>query len=49
MNKKDLIYIPLVLLFIVQILDKNEDYLIVQYVLLIGLIIALFVKFVKSK
>ncbi len=47
MKKSDLIYIPVILYFLIQSFDKDDDYLIVQYLLVGIVIIALIVTLIK--
>ncbi len=47
--KKYLIYIPLVLILIIQFYDKNGEYRIAQYILLGLMIIAFLVKILSKK
>ncbi|RKE97949.1 hypothetical protein BXY80_0014 [Ichthyenterobacterium magnum] len=49
MKKKYLIYIPLILILIIQIFDKNDDFVIIQYILLASMIIALLIKLFNRK
>ena len=48
MKKKHLIYLPLILIFIIQIWDKNDKFLTVQYLLLGIMILALIWKLIKT-
>lgn len=48
MQRKNLIYIPLFLILMIQFLDKEDHYLYVQYMLL-GVMIILLVFLLKKK
>ena len=48
MKKEFLIYIPLILILIIQFFDKEDRLLTVQYILLCIMIIALIIKLVKK-
>jgi len=48
MKKNNLIFIPLILILIIQFFDKNDDFLILQYVLLGIMIVSLILKFIKK-
>ncbi len=48
MNKKYLVYVPLLLILLIQIFDNNDQFLTLQYLLLGLLIIVLILKLVKK-
>lgn len=47
--KKYLIYIPLVIILIIQFFDKNDDLILLQYVFLVIMVIAVVLKLAKRK
>lgn len=48
LNRKDLIYLPLGIVLLIQLFDKNDSLVIVQYVLLGVMVIALIAKFASK-
>ncbi len=49
MKRKYLIYIPLIVILLIQVFDKNDHFLWLQYVLLAIAILALILKLVLKK
>ncbi len=48
MRKIYLIYLPLILIFIIQIWDENDKFLVVQYLMLGIMLVALIFKLIKQ-
>jgi len=49
MKKKHLIFVPLALILFIQILDKKNNFVLIQYLLLATMIIATIIKFLQKK
>lgn len=48
MKKEFLIFIPFILILLIQFFDKEDKYVIVQYIFLAIMILAVIVKYVKK-
>jgi hypothetical protein len=49
MKKKYLIYVPLIIVLLIQIFDKNDKLILLQYLMLATVIIAVIIKLMLKK